>query len=168
MGADGTESKPENGPSGRYDSLEAFLEALHSIDLQHDVLLQAFDARYIAGEAHLRAALDHARRSMERGENVADDLAVEVLLYAAGRRQIDRAMELGLGTGTQPVIVLVDGDREADAAAAVRELLEPGPVEPDEDLICEYFDITAAERQTTGGDLVDLVRERVALLDIEK
>lgn len=168
IGADGAGSEPENGQNGQYGSLEDFLEALRTVDQQYDVLLQAFDARYIAGEAHLRAALEHATRSMARGENVADELAVEVLLYAAGRRQIDQAMELGLGTGDQSVIALLAGDREVEAATAVRGLIEPGPVEPDEATIAEYFEITPAERRATTGDLADLVCERVALLDVEK
>ncbi|MDZ7849944.1 MAG: KEOPS complex subunit Cgi121 [Halodesulfurarchaeum sp.] len=160
------ETKP--APAAQYESLDEFLEALRAVSQQYDVLLQAFDARYIAGTAHLRAALEHAKRSMARGENVADELAVEVLLYAAGRRQIDRAMELGLGTGDQSVIVLLAGDRETEAATAVRDLIEPGPVEPDEAVIAEYFEITPAERRATTGDLADLVCERVALLDVER
>ena len=153
---------------GVFASLESFLSALRTVSDEYDVLLQAFDARYVAGENHLEAALEHAKRSMERGENVADDLAVEVLLYAAGRRQIDEAMALGLGTGEQSVMVLLDGADEGVAATAVRELLEPGPVEPDEETITAFFDITPAERAATTGDLTDLVRERVALLDVEK
>ena len=158
----------EAAGAAHFDTLEAFLSALEPIGEQYDVLIQAFDARYIAGEAHLRSALDHAKRSMERGENVADDLAVEVLLYAAGRRQIDRAMELGLAPGEQRVIVLLDGDRESEAADAVRDRIEAGPVDPDAELIAEFFDITEVERKVTTGTLEDLVCERVALLDVEK
>lgn len=151
-----------------YEDLAALLSTLESIGDTHDVLVQAFDARYIAGEAHLRAALEHAKRSMAREENVADDLAVEVLLYAAGRRQIDDAMELGLDSGTHSVIVLLDGASEAAAGAAIEEHIDPGPVEPDESKITEYFDISAAERAATTADLSALVQERVALLDVEK
>lgn len=157
-----------DGGEATYDSLDAFLAALREISEDHDVLLQAFDARYVAGEAHLRTALEHACRSMDRGENVADELAVELLCYAAGRRQIDRAMELGVGTGRQSVVVLLAGDRAGAAAEAVREAIDPGPVEPDEELIADFFEITPAERGATEADLADLVGERVALLDVEK
>lgn len=157
------------GPAdAQFDSLEAFLSQLEAIGEAYDVLVQAFDARYVAGEAHLRSALEHARRATERGENVAEELAVEVLLYAAGRRQIDRAMELGLGTGEQGVVVLLDGERESAATDAVERWIEPGPVEPDESAIARYFEITPEERQATTGDLEALVCERVALLDVEK
>ncbi len=151
-----------------YEDLATVLSTLESIGNTHDVLIQAFDARYIAGKAHLRAALEHAKRSMTRGENVADDLAVEVLLYAAGRRQIDDAMALGLKEGSQSVIVLLDGPAQAAAATAVEEHVDPGPIEPDEEAITDYFGITDAERAATTGDLSALVQERVALLDVEK
>lgn len=167
IGGDTGENDPaETGAA--FGSLESFLSTLREISEEYGVLLQAFDARYIADEAHLQAALDHAKRSMERGENVADELAVEVLLYAAGRRQIDEAMTLGLETGQQSVIVLLDGDQADAAARAVREHLDPGPAEPDTEAIAEYFEITSVERAATTGDLSDLVRERVALLDVEK
>ncbi|MBS3760600.1 KEOPS complex subunit Cgi121 [Halodesulfurarchaeum sp.] len=165
---DGDSEEHRAETRGAFDSLESVLSTFRTISEEYDVLLQAFDARYIAGEAHLQAALDHAKRSMRRGENVADELAVEVLLYAAGRRQIDEAMTLGLRTGEQSVIVLLEGDRADAAVGAVREQLDPGPVEPEESALTEYFEITPAERAATTGDLGDLVRERVALLDVEK
>lgn len=166
----GSETKGCGSQNGRgeFESLEEFLSELRSIGDEYDVLVQAFDARYIAGQEHLEAAHEHATRSMERAENVADDFAVEVLLYAAGRRQIDRAMTLGLGTGERSVIVLLDGERVGNASGAVRDQLVPGPVEPDERAIMEFFDITPAERRVTSGELLDLVLERVALLDVEK
>ncbi|MFB6110768.1 MAG: KEOPS complex subunit Cgi121 [Halodesulfurarchaeum sp.] len=152
-----------------FPTLDSFLGTLREIGAEHDVLVQAFDARYVAGRPHLESALEHAKRSKERGENVADDLAVEVLCYAAGRRQIDEAMELGVSAGEQPVVVLLAGDRESDAAAAVAErAIEPGPVEPSERRLTAFFGITDAERAVTSGTLTDLVCERVALLDVEK
>lgn len=151
-----------------YEDLEAVLGELQEIGGEYDVLLQAFDARYVAGEDHLRAALEHAERSMARGENVADDLAVETLCYAAGRRQIEEAMTMGLAAGEAEVIVLLAGERADRAAEAVRDLLDTGPVEPDEAVIMEFFGITPPERAASTQSLSALVEERVALLDVEK
>ena len=159
---------PEGNGRGVFDSVEAFVTALHDVSETTGSTIQAFDGRYVAGRDHLRSALEHARRALDRGENVADEPAVEILLYAAGRRQIDRAMEMGVGTGDQPVIVLVDGGDAETAADMVESQLAPGPVEPDPDMIREFFEITDAELEVTEADLEDLVRERVALLDVEK
>lgn len=157
-----------SGEFGAFESLDSFLSRLRSIGDEHDVLIQAFDARYVAGEEQLKAALEHAKRAMNRGENVAEDLAVETLCYAAGRRQIDEAMAMGVGRGEQSVVVLLDGEDAAAAAEALRDVIRPETVAPDEELIMEYFEITPAEREATTQGLLGLVQERVALLDVEK
>jgi KEOPS complex subunit Cgi121 len=151
---------------------DAFVADLNEIGDAHDCAVQAFDARLVVDRAHLAAAVSHANRSFERGDNVARERAVEILLYAAGRRQIDRALEMGVSEGTGPVVAVVDGDDEGGAAAAVRNLLDPGAADAltatDETAVCEFFGVTAAERAATDAGLSALVRERVALLDVEK
>ncbi|MFB6112594.1 MAG: KEOPS complex subunit Cgi121 [Halodesulfurarchaeum sp.] len=150
------------------ESVESFLGTLDAVRSTTGSTIQAFDARYVAGEEHLRTAVEHARRSRKRGENVADDPAVEILLYAAGRRQIDEAMEMGVGTGDRPVVIVVDGGDEAAAEAILGTLLEDAVVSPDRTRITSFFEITEKERRATDAPLEALVVERVALLDVEK
>lgn len=157
------------------DDVGEFLDRLDGIAAAHDCTVQAFDADLIAGRAHLEAAVAHARRSFERGENVARDGGVEIMLYAAGRRQIDQALELGVSEGENRLTVVVDGPDEGsedDAAAAIGDLLTPaetlGVEHVDEERLLAFFGITEAERRATSAGLPDLVRERVALLDVEK
>lgn len=154
----------------RIDDLDSFLDRLASIGGDSGAAVQAFDARYVAGREHLCRAVEFANRAIERGENVARDRAVEILLYAAGRRQIDQALEMGVDEGEMAVVVAVDGGDEAAAVDAVADLLESGPVLDAADVgrIKEFFDISDAERGATEADLEALVCERVALLDVEK
>jgi KEOPS complex subunit Cgi121 len=164
------------------DDVDAFVSTLGGIGDEHGVTVQAFDARYVVSRRHLERAVELADRAFERGENVARDRGVEILLYAAGRRQIDRALALGVDAGEQRVVVLVDApgavvdadvdaaDVEREAAAAVERHLDPEPTlgAYDEALVREYFDVGDAELRVVDGDLVDVVLERVALLDVEK
>jgi KEOPS complex subunit Cgi121 len=158
----------------RIDDLDGFLAAIDGIGDASGATIQAFDARYVVSREHLRRAVELADRAFERGENVARDRAVEVLLYAAGRRQIDRALRLGVAESDAPipVVVLVDGGDEAAAAAAVRDLDALEPAETlgafDPALVCDFFDVGDAELAAVEGDLADLVLERVALLVVEK
>lgn len=171
IGSDGADAGPadvDEGERGYFPSLEAFLAALEAVAADHDVTIQAFDARYVAGEEHLRAAVEHAERAMDRGTNVADDLAVEILCYAAGRRQIDRAMEMGLAEGDNDVIVVLSGPDAETVAPAVQERVGPADTTPDEAVIQAFFEITDRERAASAADLETLVLERVALLDVEK
>jgi KEOPS complex subunit Cgi121 len=159
---------------GRLDAdPEAFVGEVTDIGEAHGCAVQAVDARYVAGREHLRAALAHADRAIERGENVARERAVEILLYAAGRRQINRALEMGVDSDTDLVVAVADGAEEADAAAAVADRLAPiedgaALAATEEAALCQFFDVSVAEREAAAGDLADLVCERVALLDVRK
>jgi KEOPS complex subunit Cgi121 len=157
------------------DDLDSFLDRLTGVADEWGVTVQAFDARYVAGRHHLERAVELADRAISRGENVARDRAVEILLYAAGRRQIDDALAMGVSEGRTPVAIVVSdagGDEAAEAAAAdaVADLVEPSPTleTVDEERVRAFFDVTPAELDVVDGDLAALVAERVALLDVEK
>ena len=168
----------------RVDDVDAFLAALDRVAEAHGATVQAFDARYVVSRAHLRRAVELADRARERGEAVARERSVEILLYAAGRRQIDRALEMGVSEGETPVVVLVDGGDEAAAAAAVAALdavesagagargdsdgARDGVASYDAERVRRFFDVGEAELGVVAGDLADVVLERVALLDVEK
>jgi len=156
------------------EDVDAFVEQLGEIGAENSVAVQAFDARYVVDREHLERAVSLADRAFERGAGIARERAVEILLYAAGRRQINRALAMGVGEGESPVVAVVhdptgDGD-EGAAATAIAELLDPTETlgEYDEDLVRDFFDVSEAELAATDGTLADLVRERVALLTVEQ
>jgi KEOPS complex subunit Cgi121 len=181
----------------RVEDVDVYVERLDEIGVAHDCAVQSFDARYVAGRAHLERAVALAERAIERGEAVARERPVEILLYAAGRRQIDRALAMGVDAGETPVVVLVasdfpdapvdERDAEADCATAVADRLdatdsldagEPFGAtdsldagEPfgatDRERVREFFDVGDRELAATDASLADLVRERVVLLSID-
>lgn len=179
---------PEEATAARrFAGVDALVDHLAAVGADHGVVVQALDAGLVAGHDHLESAVAHANRAVARGEAVADDRGVEVLCYAAGVRQIDRALELGVdpGPGVRDVVVVVDEGRvgvpatqaplggpgdEAAAAAAVAEALVPASTlgTATADALAERFDVTDAERAATDASLETLVRERVALLDVRK
>ena len=161
----------EIGDENGFSDVESFVSTLEAVSETHDVTVQAFDARYVVSRRHLERAVAVADRERERGGGIVRERAVEILLYAAGRRQITDALEMGVGDGTTPVVVLVDGaGDETAAAAAVEELV--GPAETlgkyDESLVCAFFGIGRREREATDAGLEALVLERVALLVVER
>ena len=169
------------------DDLDAFLSALDEIAAETGAVVQAFDADLIVSAAHLREATRLAGRAIAREDAVARDPGVEVMLYAAGSRQIDRAFALGVEEGEHGVVVLVadfggvsGADRPAadlDAAAASVEELLASPTEVaadgfepsfDPERVREFYGVGDREIAATAGSLADIVRERVALLDVKK
>ena len=153
------------------DGVDDLVTALGRIGNRHGCAVQAFDARYVAGRRHLAAAVEHATRAFERDDTIADDRAVEILCYAAGRRQIERALAMGVPEDGGPVVVVVDGDDEPGAAAAVADHLDPADTlgeSRDDATLRGFFDVTDTELAATDATLEELVVERVALLAVEK
>jgi len=168
--------------------LDAFLADLDAIATETGAVVQAFDADLVVSATQLSEAARLAVRAIGRGEAVARDPGVEVLLYAAGRRQIDRALELGVSEGERRAVVLaadfgaVPGVERsaADLGGAVDSLraLATDSTEvldgeglsagTDEERVREFYEVTDREIAATNGDLADAVHERVALLDVEK
>jgi len=155
------------------DDLDEFLADIEAISEATGAAIQCFDADYVAGDRHLRRAVELADRAREQGTAVARDPAVEILLYAAGRRQINQALEMGVSEGKAGVVAVVSGGDEAAAEQRVRELLGAtnagdGVPPGDADTIRSFFDVGDAEVGVVDGELEDIVIERVALLDVEK
>jgi len=137
---------------GGVEDVDRLVERLAEIGDEYDCVITPFDARYLVGREHVERATRLAARAFRRGENVAETRAIEVLCYAAGRRQIDRALELGISTGETPIVVAVSSveggdrsdrserddrnerdetesgahERERDATEAVERALDPG------------------------------------------
>ena len=172
---------------GEIEDVDGLIERLGEIGRECSCVMAAFDARYLTGRKHLTRATALADRAFERGENVADARTIEILLYAAGRRQIDQALEIGVSAGEGPIVVAIErendeqngrksegDDREKEAAAAIERALAPGFEqrdvlgEYDEALVRDFFEISDRELKATDAGLAELVGERVALLDVEK
>jgi len=90
------------------EDVDRFVEQLGKIGAEYGCVVTAFDARYLVGREHVAQAARLAKRAFRRSENVADDRSIEILLYAAGRRQIDRALEMGVSAGEGPIVVRVE------------------------------------------------------------
>lgn len=178
---------------------------LDAVGERFDCTLQAFDARSVADAEHLRRAVELADRERGRGEGIARDRGVEILLYAAGRRQIDRALAMGIDAGETPAVVLASSDpaddavatddpvpvhdgtdlsttdgTDADAPATERERAALGAVADfswfapdtvalgDPGRLRSFFEIGERETAATDASLADLVRERTALLVVDR
>ena len=151
------------------ETIDDLLDALAEIRADTGSLVQVVDASRIVGEAHLERAAELALRAHERNEGIADDTSMECLLYAAGTRQIDQAMHLGISSVDTSAAIVVSGGGGAEAIDRVSALItDTEHPEPDQEWIREWYDITDAELAATEASLTDLVLERVVLLDVNK
>jgi KEOPS complex subunit Cgi121 len=152
------------------DNVDAFLHRLRKISEEKKMVFLALDADKLAGEEHIRFAVEKAVSSFERGKNIAKDLAKEIMLYAAGTRQITKAMKLGIHEGQNNVVLVAINNRpdfSAFTEITPQRVLEYRPSK--KEILMELFSITKEEIEAVGEQKIpELVLERVALLDISK
>lgn len=164
-------------------SIDALLAQLRRVA---PVPLQVFDATVIAGPRHLLFATVNALTAFERGPRISENLAVELLLYASGQRQISKAIkQIGVKATTSAIAVAfltATPDEAATLEAAVTQAIpgvrddrvleqQPGKV----DRVTTAFAVTDRELEAVADDtdtpwdaLVKIVIERSALLAIDR
>ena len=146
----------------------------------HNVTVQFFDARIVAGWQHLYFATLDAIKAFENQTNISKNLAVECLLYASAQRQIKAALDLvGIKRNSSAIAVLIIGDNEkiaGDALKKVENLIHGKREDSVIDLskekmtyVRDLFGISDVElaaklEDDEGKALSDLVIEHMALL----
>jgi KEOPS complex subunit Cgi121 len=156
---------------------QRFLDVVNKVSTDSGTLIQAINAKNIAGREHVDYAVKKAIKSFENGKNIAKDLGLEILLYISARRHIQKALTLGVREGPINVLFIVIGD-ETEAKKALAALGKMVAVKPEvmdyneskRSHIMETFNITDAEVDAAGGHekIPMLVIERVALFDAFK
>jgi KEOPS complex subunit Cgi121 len=133
----------------------------HFIGLGGDVILM--NPEYVCGRDHIISAVMHAERAFEHGTNRSKTLLTETLLYAAGERQISKALAKmrpkdGCNEMAAAVFDVVDLKLDAIGAVADEKIIK----------------CTSAKLKNLGISVdrtipdEDLVLEMVAVLDIQK
>lgn len=132
--------------------------------------LQVLNSRYIAGREHVEFALNQANKAFERGENISDNLLVELIVRASANRKIKRAFEL-YGLPSKEVVVLgnrVPNFREYNCVSTRGEMT---PERYEE--IKKIFDaqekeigvISRRDFKSRAKTLQEIIKERIALLN---
>jgi len=146
-------------------------------------LAQIFDNRYVWGHRHLKSAIWHAYQAFTTSQLISKTLSMEVLLYIAGMRQIQKALRLVgvrsatphiagvLGGGTHDQLVTVFKclqdtlNFQADVA-----LLEDLP--PKREFLWELLTTDVQYQRTlqdfSNFDIEKAVLQRIALLALEE
>lgn len=133
--------------------------------------LQVLRADRVVGLDHLRSAALHARRAFDEERNHADRLEVEFTRYAAGERQIRRAItKMGVEDGCDAAVLCAFGDKRQDAIPYFIDFLglveDDAVMDGDTDALAA-FGITKEQIAATDPDHIhDLALEAVAHVDL--
>lgn len=158
----------------RIDDKGAFLQVLKTISQRFNTHIICFNADMIAGKRHVESAVLHAVRSFRRGDAISNTLEMEALLYAAGSRQCNVAASFGIRKGENRLWVCCypPGGGVWETLTTILQLQDrdtwEGIDQKKQEKLMQIFEITPAELDSLDNTdrIVDLVLERVALLDV--
>ncbi|HDM25092.1 MAG TPA: hypothetical protein ENG24_00640, partial [Thermoplasmatales archaeon] len=96
------------GVKGRIKNRDDFIRKVEEYSKSLNVAIQVVDANLVYSFNHLYSAAQHAIRAMRRGTNSMKSLAMEILLYAAGERQIKNAIEkIGVKENSKSFVFII-------------------------------------------------------------
>lgn len=169
------------GASGNIDNVDLFVQQLVAFSNTEHLTVQAFDATMIYSKDHLISATTHARRAFQQRTNATGSLALEILLYAAGERQIEKAIKkIGVKKGRQTIVFLItdaldEKEKKTIDDAIKKKLLKMFHLVSEESIVqgdrstLKRFGITERQLSTVPKERYgDLILEKIALVDVIK
>jgi KEOPS complex subunit Cgi121 len=155
--------------------VRAFIAKLAAIGRECGATVQAVNADLVAGRGHIEFAANKAVEAFRQKASLARDPGMELLLYLRGRRQIEKALELGVHEGKNNVAIVIFGGEHGCAVDSARALLDEVDdsvvdyCHKKDEALMRLYDITPAEVEIAGKERIPLlVIERSALLEFEK
>lgn len=147
------------------------ISAIRNLQLQYGCIVQALDADKVVSKKHLLFATEKAMSAFCQKRNIAKDAGMEIMRYASGERQIEKALDMGVSDRTERIaLILASWGSECSwpDEGELTRLLEPDGLGCScrYEAVKEAFNISSAELEAVGEDRIeDLVIERVALAD---
>lgn len=171
------------GAKGFIEDVDDFLKKISGFSRERRVVVQVFNADLVYSVNHVLSAAEHALRAFREGSNSMRSLGMEVVLYAAGERQIGVALsKMGVKKGEGRFVFLV--------VSSVSEFLEASGFfsSSDVELLISLLGLRRDDSVLEGGEdtlrrfglsdeeigtvekdkYEDLILEKVAMVDVVK
>ena len=161
------------GAVGNIDTVDVFLQRMLELAEKYQITIQVINADLVYGKDHLISAVNHANRAFKQDRNSTNSLAMEILLYASGERQIQKAIQkLGITADSQNIALIFEGKFNDDILETILESLNvtrnDKVLEGDIDTL-KKFGFTKKEIDTIPkSSYSHLILEKVAMVDVFK
>ena len=146
------------------NSIEETLNLINSIR-KDDEIMQLFNADAIVSRNHLLHAVNQAYLAFERGENLANDISVEIVLRCSAQRQISKAFKiLGLKEGNMNLCaVLVNCD---DYASELSSIFTPDESVLDADVVELKKIYKISDEELENMSIEEIIIDRITKLTV--
>ena len=141
---------------------------------------QLFDHRLIWGYRHIHSALWHAIKADKAGSMISKSLPMEIMLFAAGCRQIKKAIELiGIQEDTNKIIGVLLASKESSLSESYSNVKKKLKFQSDLTVIDTYSEKKEAVlkhlvdegytplTELSDQDIEKVLLQKVALLTLE-
>ena len=153
------------GFRARIDSVGDTLKKVNSIK-NDDEIIQLLNADSIVSKNHIFHGVNQAFRAFERGENLANDLSVEIVLRCSAQRQISKAFNiLGLKEGDVNLCAVVIGTSDYAQELSSIFTSDDDVLIPDYDLLVKTYKISEAELQRMSVE--EIIIDRITKLAVD-
>lgn len=148
------------GFTGSIDSVGETLDKIDSIKEDGEII-QLLNADSIVSKNHIIHGVNQAILAFERGENLAKDLSVEVVLRCSAQRQISKAFNiLGLKEGNMNLCaVLINCDNEYTDELSELFTFNENVFNPDVDYLMKIYKISDGELENMSLEevIIDMI-----------
>ena len=153
------------GFKGTINSVEETLNLIDSIK-EDDEIIQLLNADAIVSKNHIIHGVNQAILAFDRGENLAKDLSVEIVLRCSAQRQISKAFKiLGLKEGKISLCAVLVNCK--DYSSELSEMFTPDEsvFTPDYENLMKIYDIDDDEIECMS--LEDIIIDRITKLTVD-
>ena len=146
-------------------SVKDTLDKIDDIKKEGEII-QLLNADAIASKDHIIHAVNQAFLAFDRGENLAKDISVEIVLRCSAQRQISKAFDLlGLKEGQMNLCaILIDCD-DYTSQLSSRFTLDDNVLLPDVCKLKNIYDISDDELGII--DVEDILIDRISKLVVD-
>lgn len=147
------------------ESVSDTLDLIDSIK-KDDEIIQLLNADAIAGENHIIHGVNQAFLAFERGENLAKDISVEIVLRCSAQRQISKAFKiLGLKEGEMNLCALLINCDDYVCELSKHFTLDGSVLISDVEKLVETYDISQDELK--NNSVGEIMIDRITKLNVD-
>lgn len=153
------------GFKANIDSVEKTLN--HIDDIKEDgEIIQLLNADAIASRKHVVHGVNQAFLAFERGENLANDISVEIALRCSAQRQISKAFKmLGLKEGKMNLCAVLIKCKDYTDELSRLFTSDDSVLSPDDDALMEIYKIGPEE--IVSMSIEDVIIDRITKLAVD-
>lgn len=143
-------------------------DALYMIDsIKKDgEIIQLLNADSIVSKNHIMHGVNQAFLAFDRGENLAKDISVEIVLRCSAQRQISKAFNmLGLKEGEMNLCALLINSNDYSHELDSIFTCDDDVLAPDFDNLIKVYNISDVELQNMSVE--DIIIDRITKLTVD-